>query len=164
MEEHIVALALPAWFQDNFVDIESMLIDLFGRIVPSVDVGCWYADDWLDDPTPDPQLLFFRLPGSRVDYEKNSDICHVQVVALTPSRDDSWRLMNFVRAVLLPMQGFKIKMEDGYTANVWCTDDIAGPQLLTPGQQIDTRVITAVFSLRVGLRSRKRYDQIIAGL
>lgn len=159
-----MSLVLPTWYEENFVDIESMFIDLFSRIVPGVDVGCWYADDWLDDPTPDPQLLFFRLPGSRVDYDKNSDICHVQVVALTPSRDDSWRLMNFVRAVVLPMQGFRIQMDDGFTANVWCTQDIAGPQLLTPGQQIDTRVITAVFSIRVGLRSRKRYDQIIAEL
>lgn len=159
-----MTLVLPEWFEDNFVDVESMMIDLFARIIPDVEVGCWYADDWLDDATPDPQLLFFRLPGSRVDYDKNSDICNVQAVALTPSRDDSWRLMNLVRAVILPMQGFRVPMEDGYTAAIWCTEDIAGPQLLTPGQQIDTRVVTSVFSLRVGLRSRKRYDQIIAEL
>jgi hypothetical protein len=157
-------LSLPAWYDNNFVDVESMLIDLFTRILPGVESGCWYADDWLDDATPDPQLLFFRLPGARVDYNKNSDICHVQVVALTPSRDDSWRLMSFVRSIILPMQGFSVEMSDGFNAQVWCTDDIAGPQLLTPGQQIDTRVITSVFSLRVGLRSRKRYDQIIAEL
>lgn len=159
-----MSLSLPAWFEDNFVDVESMLIDLFSRILPDVDVGCWYADDWLDDPTPDPQLLFFRLPGMRVDYDSNSDICHVQVVAITPSRDDSWRLMNLVRAVVLPMQGFRIPMEDGFTAQVWCADDVAGPQMLTPGQQLDTRVVSSVLSFRVGLRSRKRYDQIIAEL
>lgn len=159
-----MSLSLPAWFEDNFVDVESMLIDLFSRILPDVDVGCWYADDWLDDPTPDPQLLFFRLPGMRVDYDSNSDICHVQVVAITPSRDDSWRLMNLVRAVALPMQGFRIPMEDGFTAQVWCADDVAGPQMLTPGQQLDTRVVSSVLSFRVGLRSRKRYDQIIAEL
>lgn len=159
-----VSLVLPEWFEDNFIDVESMMIDLFDRILPDIEVGCWYADDWLDDPTPDPQLLFFRLPGARVDYDKNSDICHVQVVALTPSRDDSWRLINLVRAIILSMQGFRVPMEDGHTAQVWATEDIAGPQLLTPAQQIDTRVVTAVFSLRVGLRSRKRYDQIIAEL
>jgi hypothetical protein len=159
-----MSLSLPAWYDNNFVDVESMLIDLFTRILPDVESGCWYADDWLDDPTPDPQLLFFRLPGARVDYDKNSDVCHIQVVALTPSRDDSWRLMSFVRSIMLPMRGFSIEMSDGFNAQVWCTDDVAGPQLLTPGQQIDTRVITSVFSLRVGLRSRKRYDQIIAEL
>lgn len=159
-----MSLVLPEWFENNFVDVESMLISLFERIVPNVNVGCWFADDWLDDPTPEPELLFFRLPGARVDYEKNSDICHVQVVAVTDSRDDSWRLMNLVRAVMLPMQGFKIPMEDGFQASVWCTDDIAGPQMLTPGQQIDNRVVSSVFSLRVGMRSRKRYDQIVADL
>lgn len=159
-----MSLQLPEWFEENFVDVESLLIDLFDQILPNVDVGCWYADDWLDDPNPAPQLLFFRLPGARVDYDRNSDICHVQAVAVTSSRDDSWRLMNLVRAVLLPMQGFRVPMSDGFNAQVWTTDDISGPQLLTPGQEIDTRVVTSVFAIRVGLRSRKRYDQIIADL
>lgn len=157
-------LELPAWFEDNFVDVESLLIDLFSRIVPNVEVGCWFPDDWLDDPTPDPQLMFFRLPGAQVDYDRNSDVCQVQVIAVTPSRDDSWRLMNLVRSIILPMNGFSVTMEDGFKAKVWATEDVAGPQLLTPGQQIDTRVVTSVFSIRVGLRSRKRYDQIIADL
>lgn len=159
-----VSLVLPEWFEDNFVDVESLLIDLFSRILPDIEIGCWYADDWLDDPTPEPQLLFFRLPGSRIDYDKNSDMCHVQAIAVTPSRDDSWRLMNLVRAVILPMQGFKVPMSDGFTAQIWTADDVSGPQMLTPGQELDTRVVSSVFSLRVGLRSRKRYDQIIAGL
>lgn len=159
-----MTLVLPEWFEDNFVDVESLLIDLFSRILPDVEVGCWLPDDWLDDPTPDPQLLFFRLPGAQVDYDRNSDVCQVQVIAVTPSRDDSWRLMSLVRAIMLPMNGFPVTMEDGFTAKVWSTEDVAGPQLLTPGQQIDTRVVTSVFSLRVGLRSRKRYDQIIADL
>lgn len=159
-----MTLTLPAWYEENFVDVESLLIDLFSRVVPDIAVGCWYADDWLDDPAPEPQLLFFRLPGSRVDLERNSDACHVQAVAITSSRDDSWRLMNLVRAIVLPMQGSRVVMQDGFTAQVWCVEDVAGPQILTPGQQIDTRVVTSVFSIRVGLRSRKRYDQIIAGL
>lgn len=159
-----MTLTLPAWWEDNFVDVESLLIDLFARILPDVFVGCWYADDWLDDPTPDPQLLFFRLPGARVDFERNSDVCQVQAVAITASRDDSWRLMNLVRSVVLPVQGLRVTMEDGYKAQVWCVEDVAGPQILTPGQQIDTRVVTTVFGIRVGLRSRKRYDQIIAEL
>ena len=40
-----VTLVLPEWFEDNFVDVESMLIDLFARVVPDVFVGCWDADD-----------------------------------------------------------------------------------------------------------------------
>lgn len=159
-----MSLQLPEWFEDNFVDVESLLIDLFARILPDIHVGCWTADDWLDESDPEPQLLFFRLPGSEVDYDRNSDTCFVQAVAVTPSRDDSWRLMSLVRAVVLPMQGYRVAMEDGFTAQVWSTSDVSGPQLLTPGQEIDTRVVSSVFSLRVGLRSRKRYDQNIADL
>lgn len=159
-----MSLELPEWFENNFIDVETLMIDLFSKVLPNILVGCWEADDWLDDPEPEPQLLFFRLPGSRVDYDRNSDICHMQVVAITDSRDDSWRLMNLVRAVILPMQGFRFVMEDGFTATIWATEDVAGPELLTPGQQIDTRVVASVFSIRVGLRSRKRYDQTIADL
>lgn len=159
-----MTLQLPAWYRHNFVDVESMLIDLFEQLLPDIEVGCWYADDWLDDATPDPQLLFFRLPGARVDLERNSDVCHVQCVAVTPSRDDSWELINFCRAIILPMQGFRVRMSDGFTAQVWCSEDVAGPEVLTPGQQIDTRVIPWVFSVRVGLRSRTWYDQIISEL
>jgi hypothetical protein len=159
-----VTLELPEWFDNNFVDIEEMLIDFFAGLLPDVNIGCWTADDWLDDPEPEPELLFFRLPGTRVDYDRNSDTAYIQVVAVTSSRDDSWRLMNFVRAIVLPMQGFPIPMEDGFTAKVWSTDDVSGPQLLSPGQEIDSRVVSAVFAVRVGLRSRKRYDQIIADL
>ncbi len=158
------SIEFPDWYEDTFVDVESMLIDLFSRLLPGVECGCWSADDWLDEPEPHPQLLFFRLPGVRVDYDRFSDVCHVQVAAISPSRDDSWRLIDFVRSVILPMQGFRIEMADGFTATVWVSDDVSGPELLTPEQQIDNRVVTAVFYLRVGLRSRKRYDRFISEL
>lgn len=147
---------VPDWFEDNFVNVEDVLIDLFTVLLTEVDVGCWYADDWLDEAEPDPQLLFYRLPGARVNYDSNSDVCNVQVIAVSGSRDTSWTLMSFVRAILLPMQGFRAKFED-YTAQIWCSDDVAGPEMLTPGQQIDTRVVSSVLSVRVGLNSRKRY-------
>lgn len=159
-----VTLVLPEWYEEKFVDVEGLFIDLFTALLPAVDVGCWYADDWLDDPSPDPQLQFFRLPGARVDLGRNSDVCHVQALAVSDLRDDSWRLINFVRSIVLPMQGAKVRMSDGFTASVWCSDDVSGPQMLTPAQQIDNRVIPWVFSVRVGLRSRKRYDDVLAGL
>jgi len=58
--------------------------------------------------------------------------------------------MNPAKAIVLPMQGFRIPMSDGFTAQVWSTRDVAGRQLLSPGQQIDTRVVSSVFSLEVG--------------
>lgn len=159
-----MTLVLPEWYEEKFVNVEDLFIDLFDVLLPEVDVGCWYADDWLDDPSPGPQLQFFRLPGVRVDLDRNSDVCHVQALAVSDSRDDSWRLINFVRSLVLPMQGAKVRMSDGFIASVWCSEDVSGPQMLTPAQQIDNRVIPWVFSVRVGLRSRKRYDAVLAEL
>lgn len=151
-------IELPDWYQDNFVNLENLMIDMFGKVLPDIECGCWAPDDWLEDQTPpDPQLWFFRVPGGRVDYEKNYDEALVQVMAVTPSRDDSWRAMSLVRAVLLPMQGFKFMMVDGYTAQIHSAEEVTGPTILTPAQQIDTRVVSATFKVRVGLRSRERY-------
>ena len=152
-----MSLDLPDWYQHNFVDLERLCIDMFGKLVPAVECGCWTPDDWLEDANPDPALWFFRVPGGHVDYERNYDEAPILVMAVTPSRDDSWALMSLVRSVLLPMQGFKFTMADGYTAQIHSADEVAGPQVLTPAQQIDTRVVSATFNIRVGLRSRERY-------
>lgn len=161
---------IPDWFQDNFVDIEQLLIDLFGKVFPAlasadpVGIGIWEDDDWLDEPNPDPLLTFIRLPGGRVDYQNNYDECFIQATALTTDRDESNRMISVIRAVLLPMQGVKFTMNDGFTAQIICVDEVAGPQMLTHGQQVDLRVVPATFKVKVSLRNRTRYDAIIRGL
>ncbi|OYN81776.1 hypothetical protein [Mycolicibacterium sphagni] len=155
-----MALVLPDWYEDSFVNVENLLIDLFGDLLPDCETGCWAPDDWLDNKLPvKPVIWFFRLPGGRVDWSGRKDECQVQVMVVTGSRDDSWRLMDFVRSMLLPMQGDKYKMADGYTAHIHKADEVAGPQLLTPGQRIDTRVVTATFQVSVSMKSAKNYKQ-----
>lgn len=157
-------IVLPDWFKHNFVNIENLLIDIFTKVVPSCPSGVWTADEWLDQPDPDPMLSFVRLPGGRVDYDAGYDECFFQAIAVTGDRDDSNDVMSLIRACLLPMKGFKFKMADGFTALIHCCEEVAGPQMLTSGQQIDTRVVPATFKIRVGLRSRERYDLIIRDL
>ncbi|TDK86280.1 hypothetical protein [Mycolicibacterium mucogenicum] len=159
-----MSLVLPDWYQANFVNLENLMIDIFSKVLPGVESGCWTPDDWLDQQTPEPQLWFFRVPGGRVDYQQNYDEGLMQVVAVTGSRDDSWQVMSLVRAVLLPMQGFKFTMADGFTAQIHSADEVAGPQVLTPAQQIDTRMVSATFKVRVGLRSRERYGDRVRAL
>lgn len=161
-----MTVALPDWYDEAFVNVENLLIDLFSKLLPGVESGCWCPDDWLDsDQTaPEPMLWFFRMPGGDVDWQRRTDECFMQVMVVTGSRDDSWRVMNFVRAVLLPWQGEKFRMDDGYTAQIHGADEVSGPQLLTPGQQIDTRVVTATFKISVGLKSAKHFKQNIAAL
>lgn len=156
---------IPEWFEHNFVNIENLLVDMFSRILPDVDCGVWTPDDWLDDAEPDPMLTIVRLPGGRgVCWDESYDECFAQIVATTLSRELSIELISVVRSVLLPMSGFKWKMADGYTAQIHSVDEVAGPQMLTGEQQIDTRVVPTTFRIRVGFRSRKRYDQIIRDL
>lgn len=158
-------IALPSWYQRNFVNLENLMIDLFGKVFPSIQCGCWVPDEWFNEQMPpDPMLWFFRVPGGRVDYQQNYDEGLVQVSAVTVSRDDSWSVMSVVRAVLLPMQGDKFTMSDGFTAQVHGVEEVAGPQLLTPGQQIDTRIVSGTFKVRVGLRSRQRYRDTVSAL
>jgi hypothetical protein len=140
------------------------MVDLFAKVFPSAVTGVWTPDDWLDQSDPDPMLTVIRLPGGEVDYDMNYDECLGQFTATTTDRGLSNRMISVVRAVLLPMQGFKFTMGDGFTAQIHKVSEVSGPQMLTGEQQIDTRVVPATFRIRVGLRSRKRYHDIISGL
>lgn len=154
-----MALVLPDWYEPAFVNVENLFIDMFTDLLPGTLSGCWAPDDWIDGEVPEPMLWFFRVSGGRVDWSARKDECELQIMAVTPSRDESWELMNFVRAMLLPMQGDKYKMVDGYTAQIHSVNEIAGPQLLTPGQRIDTRVVSATFRVSVSVKSAKNYKQ-----
>ncbi|QXO14253.1 tail terminator [Mycobacterium phage Chaser] len=155
-----MTVVLPDWYEEAFVNVENLFIDMFTDLLPDYESGCWAPDDWLaDEIEVKPTIWFFRLPGGRVDWDGRKDECQLQVMVVTGSRDDSWRLMDFVRAMLLPMQGDKYKMADGYTAQIRCAGEVAGPQLLTPGQRIDTRVVTATFKVSVSMKSAKNYKQ-----
>lgn len=157
-----MALVLPDWYQESFVNVENLFIDIFTDLLPDYESGCWTPDDWLGEQIdPEPTIWFFRLPGGRVDWHARKDECQLQVMVVTGSRDDSWRLMDFVRSILLPMQGDKYKMSDGYTAQVHSAVEVAGPQLLTPGQRVDTRVVTATFQVSVSMKSAKNYKQFL---
>lgn len=160
-----MSVVLPAWYEDTFVNVENLLIDLFTKVFPDVESGCWCPDDWLDKQVePDPMIWFFRMPGGSVDWQRRTDECFMQVMVVTGSRDDSWAVMNVIRAVLLHWQGEKFQMADGYTAQIHTADEVSGPQLLTPGQQIDTRVVTATFKISVGMKTAKNFKQYIAAL
>lgn len=160
-----MSVELPSWYEDNFVNIENLFIEMFDRVFPGFETGCWAPDDWLDDQLPAaPTIWVFRLPGGKVDWQARKDQCQLQVMVVTPSRDDSWRVMDVVRSVLLPMSGDKFTMDDGYTAQVQCAGEVAGPQLLTPGQAIDTRIVSATFSVSVSMKTAKNYKDSLSAL
>lgn len=155
---------VPDWFQDNFVDMEQLLVEFFEKVFPSMGVGLWTPDDWLDQFAPDPELTVIRLPGGHVDYDKNYDEALMQVTGVTGDRDETVRIMSCVRSCLLPMRGFKFTMGDGFTALIHGCTEVSGPSMLTPEQMVDTRVIPVTFKVRVGLKSRARYESILRSL
>ena len=160
-----MTVTLPSWYEGNFVNVENLFIDMFGNVFPEFETGCWAPDDWLDDQLPpEPMIWFFRLPGGRVDWQARKDECQVQVMVVTGSRDDSWAVMDVIRSVLLPMQGDKVKMADGYMAQIQCASEVAGPQLLTPGQAIDTRVVSATFRVSVSMKTAKHYRDALSAV
>lgn len=157
---------IPAWGKENFVDVEQLMVDLFGKVFTGAEetLGVWAPDDWLDQSDPGPLTLFFRLPGGQVDYHKGYDECLLQASVTTGSRAESISRMSLIRAVLLPMSGFKFTMDDGYTALIRSVAEVSGPQMLTPEQQFDLRVVPATFRICVGLKDRTDYSSIIRGL
>lgn len=158
-------LVFPSWYEEPFVNVENLLIDMFTDLLPNYECGCWTPDDWLEAGNPvKPTIWFFRVPGGRVDWAGRKDECQVQVLVATDNRDDSWRLMNFVRAMLLPMQGDKYKMVDGSMAQIHRVEEVVGPQLLTPGQRVDTRVVAANFQISVSMKSAKNFKQHLYAL
>lgn len=158
---------IPTWYEDNFYDIEQALIDLFGKVFPEIDsdnIGVWTPDDWLEEEEPPPLLQFIRLPGGHVDYQMRYDECFMQVVAVTPNRNDSHKIVSVIRACLLPMSGFKFTMNDGFTIQIHSVEEVTGPQMLTDEQMIDLRVVPITLKIRVGLKSRKDYLAILDAL
>ena len=155
---------IPEWFQDNFVNVEQLIIDMYSKILPAFESGRWTPDHWLDQIDPDPMLTVIRLPGGHVDWDKGYDECLAQISIVTSSPDDSMDAMSVVRGTLLPISGFKFTMEDGFTAYIHGAAESSGPQMLTAQQQLDVRVVPATFRIRVGLKSRARYEQIIRSL
>lgn len=155
---------IPAWFEDNFVNVEDLFVQLLTKMLPAWDAGIWTPDSWLDNASPGPMLTVIRLPGGHVDVEKGYDECLVQISAISGDRNDSCDAMSVIRASLLPMQGFKFTMDDEYTAFIHCVNEASGPQMLTAQQQLDVRVVPATFHVRLGMKSRARYDRILRSL
>lgn len=156
---------LPDWWEDNYVDQERLLIGLFEQLLPEVECGRWQPDDYLDQESGQPvdietpRLWFWRQPGGVEDYQRGHDTGVIEVTAVSGHPDYSNRLQDFVRTILLPMEGQKVKMEDGYVATIQCVNGLTGgPQMSTPGQRIDERISTCLYTVTVGLRSRKRYS------
>lgn len=161
----ILPAYIPAWFENNFFDIERLLMHVFGQLAPDVTFGCWKPDLWVDGQGDVPAVWFFKLPGAVVDWERNRENHLIQAVAVTDDPDASKGLAGFVRGILMSLSdGAKVTGEDGDTAQFWGAEERSAPYMLSPEQQFDARVVPATFCVTTNLRSNKRYTDMVRAL
>lgn len=143
-----MALVLPDWYQGGCPDVEKDVArPLFAPLLPNTHVVSWI-------PKPDTfntelaagnsYLRTFRTGGAWNDAEQR-DEPRVQFAALTSSRDDSWRLIEFVRCVLACFIR-QSALVPGTAIKLSGEGEVAGPQLI-PELLQDDRLVPITFQL-----------------
>lgn len=140
------------------------MIFIIGKLLPGFTVGRWTPDSWLDQVIPGPMATAIRLPGGHMDIFEGYDECLLQVAITTGTPEDSNQAMSLLRAVLCPIEGMPVTMPDGYQAYIHWFRETSGPQMLTVQQHLDMRVIPATFRVRVGMKNRTRYDDVLRAI
>lgn len=140
-----MSLTLPTWWTEHrdggFPNIENLLKHLMvDKCGDDVEVTYWL---------PKPDVIRERLEagkgylrlyrtGGAINRQDNHDQPRVQVAALTPSRDDSWELIEMFRQVAELFE--RAKVVPGTPHKLQCNGEVVGPQLL-PELLADDRLV-----------------------
>jgi hypothetical protein len=147
------ALDLPSWFEGGYTDTEDAICDYFEWLTDGkVFVCTWLPPGWYDPSSgkgTEPTLRVWRQPG-RADGSLRTDESLIQIAALTRSRSDSWKLIDFVRRMmddevfaLVP-----IPRKDGSVTKFQGATEWLGPQQV-PEQFIDDKFIPVTYRLPI---------------
>jgi hypothetical protein len=164
-------LQLPDWFAGGYVDIEDMVCNYLEAICPNVFVCTWMPPGHYElsagEPVggTEPTLRVWRQPG-KADPDLRRDEALVQIAAITPTRKESWQLVDFVRRVMDDdvVVGQKIPLTGGGNAKIATSTEWLGPQLI-PERVVDEKFVPVTYKL--GTRERgglPKYYQIIKSL
>lgn len=148
----------PPWWKGGFVDIERLLMEWFGAMLPGVTMMSWLPPETqvLENiQTGTIYLRVFRSGGQIVfdrDGQAEVDRVHVQFAAMSMSRDLSWEVIEFVRNMLYTFYRGGGRML-GVTRYAVITNrgEILGPSL-TPEAFRDARLVPITFELDVQRR------------
>lgn len=150
-------LELPDWFEGGNVDAEELISSYLQWLLgESVYVCTWLPPGhYVLSPGEEvggtqPTLRVWRQPGKAVpDLRRDETL--VQIAAITPTRKESWQLIDFVRRLMEHdvVAGFPIILPDGSKAAVAAAEEWMGPQLV-PEQVVDEKFIPVTF--KIGLR------------
>lgn len=145
-------IGYPAWYAGGTPDVEMVMRDMFSAQLTGVEVVSWVPPDYASHLASGlTYLRVFRL-GGRFNVETRVDEARVQFAALSASRDESVRLIDFVRMALVVGCRFgKTVITAGTTAFVLVPGEVVGPQLL-PEQLRDERLVATTIDVNVDRR------------
>lgn len=146
-----MSISYPAWYQGGYPDVESALKTLFTPLITGVEVISWLPDERTIADTIVGGGGYLRVyrTGGRINREQHRDEPNVQFAALTISRDESWKLIEFVRQVLDAFgDGNKTAaIIPGTSVMLGCEGEIVGPQII-PELIRDEKLVPVTFSLQ----------------
>ncbi len=155
-------ITYPDWYHGGFPDAEVLMETLFTPLLSGVTPVKWLPAESVIESTlksGDGYLRIYRT-GGRINFEQNRDEPNVQFVAMTKSRDESWRLIEFVRQVLSQFVK-QSALVPGTTHVLGCAGELLGPNL-TPGEMRDERLVPATFTLQTwGPGGLDKYGQAL---
>lgn len=146
-------LELPEWFEGGYTDIEEAVIAYFRWLLgDSVFVCSWLPPGHYtpgSNAGTQPTLRVWRQPG-RTDPSLRRDESLVQIASITSTREESWKLTQFVRRLMDDdvISGFPILMSDGEKISFACCEEWIGPQMV-PERVVDEKFVPVTFKLAI---------------
>ncbi|SKM17588.1 Uncharacterised protein [Mycobacteroides abscessus subsp. massiliense] len=165
-------LQLPDWYEGGCIDAEDLIKRYFSRLLgDSVTVCTWLPPGhYILTPGEEvggtkPTLRIWRQPG-KFDPTARRDQALVQLAAITPTRKESWELVEFVRRMMDDevISRIPVELSNGDEAAVTCSEEWLGPQLV-PERLVDEKFIPITFKVTIPEPSGlPNYRQIIKNL
>ncbi|CAN5147254.1 hypothetical protein BH11ACT6_BH11ACT6_34920 [soil metagenome] len=145
----------PDWYQGGYPDVEAILKEYFSQLLTGVTVVSYLEQDYVQRLQDGEAFLRIARTSGHINGDQNRDEARIQTAALTPSRDDSWELIEFVRQVY-----DAINHRGGLTlggALIRQTGEVVGPQLI-PEQIRESRLVPATHDIWIANRRRDITD------
>ncbi len=137
----------PDWYQGGCADIEAVLVTLFSGLLTGVNVVRYLEEDYVARLQDGEAFLRISRTSGHINGDQLRDQARVQTAALTPSRDDSWELIEFCRQVYEAINGRGGLWIEG--AVIRETGEVIGPQLI-PEQIRESRLVPVTHDIWVG--------------
>lgn len=156
-----MSITFPDWWEGGYPNIENLLkAFLATRLGPDITPTYWLPppNEYAAHLEAGKGFLRIYRTGGRENEEQNRDEPKVQFAALTPSRDDSWELIEIVRSVGKAFATAAIV--PGTPHRLKCTGEVIGPQLI-PELLQDSRLVPVTLEFHTWKPRDFKYRQAL---